>query len=371
VTAPDAAEIAVLQGEIPAEGIVSLLTEIEASCATGALVFEVDGEPWEVVLVAGQIATDQPERADGEDAFERLLELRAGTYWVYQRLPPLPVSSGGATRREGSLAVHVPADLMNYCERAGLSGQLTFEAKGQRAEILYEGGELSTIRLDGVEDLNDVFAWEEGSFRIDAKTLADVASTKLLHESLPAPPRPASEPPLLGIVEVALASILREREERRPGSRTGPLMPSLPLPRAGDTLPPPTHRPRGPRRDATVKVIYLGGAPAARSLTDTSTRHVRDDVTAEMVLPEATRGRVTPEPSLPRENIAAPKGVREGEGSGEIAMAAADATTPDGVLHLNKPEDDFSPGTTFLWILVVLVVAVAMLALLAQLPPLE
>jgi len=41
------------------------------------------------------------------------------------------------------------------------------------------------------------------------------------------------------------------------------------------------------------------------------------------------------------------------------------------VLHLNKPEDDFSPGTTFLWILVVLVVAVAMLALLAQLPPLE
>ncbi|NOY90660.1 MAG: DUF4388 domain-containing protein [Deltaproteobacteria bacterium] len=362
MSAPDTTEVPIAEGEIPSDGIVSLLTELESLRATGALVFEVDGDAWEVSLVAGQIATEQPERDDAEDAVEKLLSLRAGSYRVYQRLPPLLVSSGDASHREGSLAVHVPADLMNYCERAGLSGELIFESSGMRAEILYDGGELSTIRLDGVDDLNDVFAWEDGSFHVDAK--APAATTAEQESDHPEPARVDTEPPLLSVVEVALASIVREREERRPGSRTGPPLPPMPQPMTGDTLPPPKRR---ERRDATVKVIYLGGAPAARAITDTSTRHVRDDVTAEDALPEATRGRAPTKKTRPEQNAASPQAVQ----TQAEAVMTADQTIPDEMLHVHKPEDDFSPGKTLLWVIVVLSISLAVLALLAQLPALE
>jgi len=361
VSAPDTHEVAIAKGEIPSDGIVSLLTELESLRATGALVFEVDGDAWEVSLVAGQIATEQPERDDGEDAVEKLLSLRGGSYRVYQRLPPLLVSSGGASHREGSLAVHVPADLMNYCERAGLSGELIFESRGMRAEILYDGGELSTIRLDGVDDLNDVFAWEDGSFHVHAKAPTVANAPESDH---PEPARVDTEPPLLSVVEVALASIVREREERRPGSRTGPPLPPMPRPMTGDTLPPPKRR---ERRDATVKVIYLGGSPAVRATTDTSTRHVRNDVTAEEVLPEATRGRVRAKKTRPGQNAASPEAVQ----IQAQAVMTADQTIPDEMLHVHKPEDDFSPGKTLLWVVVVLSISLAVLALLAQLPALE
>lgn len=366
---PDTAETPVATGAIPADGVVSLLGELEALRATGVLAFEAEGESWQVALVAGQIATEQPERDDGQDAVEKLLEQREGTYRVYQRLPPLPVSSGGPTHREGSLAVHVPADLMNYCERAGLTGRLLFEFADDRAEVIYEGGELSTIRLDGVEDLNDVFSWEDGTFRIEAQLPSDADTPD---ESADEPEKPKSEPPLLSVVEVALASIVREREERRPGSRTGPLLPPMPAPRDPETLPPPARKTRPSRRDATVRVIYLGGGGRKTAPMDRSTRHVRDDVTGEIILPEATRGKrdaKTPStnPTGPAEE--APKG---GEAMTDADAAAdAAATTPDAMLHVNQPEDDFALGKTAAWTVGVVLLIIVALGVLAHLPALE
>src|SRR5206468_3639081 len=116
---------------------------------------------------------------------EVMLKARSGHYVVHQRLPTLPVSHGDDDHRNGSLQVHVPADLMNYCEQSGVTGTLKLVREGNLAELVYDAGELLAIRLDGKEDadLSSVFAWDEGSF--DIAVGKDVAA--LVPESLRAP----------------------------------------------------------------------------------------------------------------------------------------------------------------------------------------
>jgi hypothetical protein len=120
----------VLSGEIGKKGVLDLLLEIEARRTSGVLKFENGEKKGEVTLVAGQPAEDQKALPDGTDPLEVLLSLRGGKYEVYQRLPVLQVSAGDDVSRTGSLAVHVPADLMNWCERAGLTGTLALRRTG-------------------------------------------------------------------------------------------------------------------------------------------------------------------------------------------------------------------------------------------------
>ncbi len=261
----------VTSGEIPDDGIVSLLSTIEARRTTGVISFEAAGRRGEVGLVAGQIAIDEDAAAE-EDPLELLLALRAGRYSVYQRLPPLPVSSGSDEVRTGSLSVHVPADLMNYCERAGLTGMLHLENGDRIAQASYDCGELNGIRLDGDgdDDLSQIFGWDEGVFRVEAWVSAPLfeegSALPAREDDRPAvvaapPPPPRRDSTgrhFLRVVEVPLASIVKTREERRPADRSGPPLPPLPEARGDARL---SSRPPAPqeRADATVRVIYLGG----------------------------------------------------------------------------------------------------------------
>ncbi len=378
----------VLAGSIPEDGIVGLLTEIEACRTTGVLRFESGDVCGEVRLVLGQISADQPERDDGQDAIELLLELRQGRFEVFQRLPPLPVSRGDEARKEGSLEVHIPADLMNYCERAGLTGVLALvhEEELRRAEILYDRGELTGIRLDGLEELNDVFGWESGAFRIESmaravdfdaeiEELAQAPATEddQQHEASKdergdahdqgeeddefdnAPTlRPEAPPPnahdstgkhFLRVVEVTLAEILREREQRRPATRTSPPLPPMSAPRKHPTLQPAALGDGAPKRkerkDQTVRVVYLGGAQVASPSGSSRTRHVRRGCTEETDLPAATR------PSGSPPNVGAP------------TPPNAPRPAPQGA------------AVTLGWAAVAIAVVLASLGLLAMLPPLE
>lgn len=301
----------VRRGEIKADGIFEDLALIEGLRTTGRLKFRSGDIKGAVALVNGQLAAEQPS----EEHLESLLALKEGEYQLHQELPPLPVSQGDSEERQGSLEVHVAADVMNYCERAGLTGSLRYQQDSASADIRYDAGEMNTIRLCGLEDLHEVFGWEKGTFvvRVEASiseaskpesasdsggsgsiepkpsvdseaptekkpSLGDGSDAKVA-VSIETPRKPAREdeatiemalppifptsdlPPmrhrdtledtgqqLLRIVEMSLAEIESEREERRPATRTSPPLPPLnprdtPLPRK--------------RRDQTVRILVV------------------------------------------------------------------------------------------------------------------
>ena len=362
-----------MTGEITSDGVLSLLQEIEQRRTTGVLEFAGPDIEGAVDLVAGQIAVDQKEMPDGRDPVEVLLELREGSYRVRQCLPPLPVSKGDDLSRTGSLAVHVPADLMRYCEHAGMTGTLTFENEGRRAEVVYDGGELVAIRVEGTteDDLNEVFGWEEGTFEIQALAEAPepVPEDVVVPAADPAEEVEADEPRpkrkhdtgqiFLRSVEVALSSIVDEREKRRSPTRTSPPLPPKPEGRAADSYPGlgsldemPLPRPerKGRRGRTTVRVIYLGVKDEAGG--DEGLRHVRKDITGEVVLAEAT-----PERRARQDEEKGGQGPTETEAGGNGGAPAK--IRPTSLLG------------TFAWVLVVFALMVAALAFLAQLPPME
>lgn len=344
----------VLRGEITRDGMLGIIQEVERLRTTGVLLFESGEVRGEVDLIAGQIAVDQRDMADGRDPVETLLELRSGTYEVYQRLPPLPVSKGDDLTRTGSLAVHVPADLMNYCEHAGMTGALVFENQGRSAEIVYHAGNLVAIRIEGEDeqDLHEVFGWEEGTFQIRAQS----QRPPVLPEAPEAAPPPAAAPKapkvreetgqhFLRSVEVALVQIVEEREKRRSPTRTGPQLPpqrrARPPTLPGiEPVPEPRTKPAKRRREPTVQVIYLS---AQREADERGVRHAGRDVMPEHALPEAQPER--------RGGTAEAPSVEPGE-----RVAEARPHTLAGTLA---------------WVLVVVVLIVGALGLLASLPAIE
>ena len=295
--------------------MLDVLREIEARRITGRLRFSTEGVTGDVAVVAGQIALEQEPMPDGSDPVEVVLKARKGHYVVHQRLPTLPVSRGDDDHRKGSLAVHVPADLMNYCEQSGVTGLLRLTREGNQAELVYEAGELLAIRLDGKEDadLSAVFSWDDGAF--DIRVQKDVAS--YVPDAMPAPPsaedsterepttqfvRPRHEDTgrhFLKVFEVALTDVVSTRERVRPRARTSPPMapaPSIRPPPAMPKIAPP--RPAR-RREQTVRIAYLAGDDeSALAAIDHVTRQARAGGASESPAHIETR-ESTGEQSLP------------------------------------------------------------------------
>jgi hypothetical protein len=348
-----------LSGEIPSDGVLDVLREIEARRITGRIRFVVGQESGEVELVGGQIAMDQDPLPDGSDPVEALLKARSGLYAVHAVLPPLAVSQGDERERRGSLAVHVPADLMTYCEQAGLTGVLQMTNAGRVVEVVYEAGELLGIRLDGREeaDLQEVFAWDQGSFRITAKTEADVRSRLPPAEDAPPaePEDPADREPtvrfarpepdggptrryakvdertgredtaqhFLRVVEMALTDVVSVREKARASVR------SAPPPKARPSVRPPSARTAKPK-DSTVRIVWIGGEPSIEQAVPEPLRARRPEAVAPASppqdppkhassavapVPESARerrsepsrpARVEPEPEALREDVPLP-----------------------------------------------------------------
>lgn len=247
----------VLSGDIPPDGFIDVLREIEDRRITGKIRFIVGDESGEVELVQGQLALDQEPLPDGADPVEALLAARAGLFTVHALLPPLPVSRGDESERRGSLGVHPVTDLMTYCEQAGLTGWLELRNAGRVVEMIYEAGELLGICLDGREEteLDAVFAWEDGSFHV---TMHSVDEVRARLPGSVAPP-PTSE----------------DRGEERPGRLHPPTRSSSPSPRprsVDPALPSSTRAPLDPsEREPTVRferAIHAAPAPKAATSSD-------------------------------------------------------------------------------------------------------
>ena len=202
---------AAFEGTIPAEGVEDLLGGLEEIGTTGVLAFQSTSGSGAIRLVHGQVA-DAVTTADEERALEVLLSLRDGEFAVYPKLPHLPVSRGTDTTRRGSLAVHPPADLMRYCENAGLTGRLLLELRGRLAIGYYDKGELSDVSIDGGTAADFVLAleWTEGTFRVDAvPPPRETLPASLRDKTSQAPPKNPTELPLLQAFEEGLAALGR------------------------------------------------------------------------------------------------------------------------------------------------------------------
>ncbi|MCB9659925.1 MAG: hypothetical protein R3B40_13265 [Polyangiales bacterium] len=272
----------VLEGAIPAGGIVELLSAIEETCTTGTLHYESVREgSGTVTLVRGQFAEDQTPDRKQRDPVEVLLALREGRFFLQQRLPVLPVTNGDHMVKKGSLAVHVPSELMRYCELAGLTGVLQLSRPPEVVDLAYERGELAEVRVGGAGQIEfeEVFGWEDGRFTIEARRVsARVAAPD--SSVYPAQHQPASdtdrgsereartttrdpgeptEATFLRVVEMSLEDLLRERAERTPAARTGPVIPALPAARVSQRPAPKTLGSSSTpvRGESTVRVIYL------------------------------------------------------------------------------------------------------------------
>lgn len=202
---------AAFQGTIPKEGVEEVLGGLEQIGATGVLSFESTSGSGTIRLVHGQIAEggapDEQERA-----LEVLLSLRDGQFAVYPKLPHLPVSRGTDTTRRGSLGVHPPAELMRYCESAGLTGRLLLENRGRLAIAYYDKGELDDVSIDGGTPADFVTAleWTEGTFRVDAVPPPRDTLPPALQAAAPeAPRKDPTQLPLVAAFEEGLLELTR------------------------------------------------------------------------------------------------------------------------------------------------------------------
>jgi hypothetical protein len=300
---------AVFEGTIPAEGVEDLLGGLEELGTTGVLAFQSTSGSGAIRLVHGQVA-DAATTADEERALEVLLSLRDGEFAVYPKLPHLPVSRGTDTTRRGSLAVHPPADLMRYCENAGLTGRLLLELRGRLAIGYYEKGELSDVSIDGgtAADFVTALEWTEGTFRVDAvPPPRETLPPSLRDKTSQAPPKNPTALPLLQAFEEGLADL--GRTDATPVSGLRPRM------EEGDD-------------DATIRIIRRPG----------------DDELAERPEPWDT---LDYSPSFPQESA---------------------TSSP-----VKSKDDGRSIGSlrTLGWVGAVFVVVAGCLWLLASLPPLE
>ena len=291
---------------------------------------------------------------------------------------------------------------MNYCEQAGLTGVLELSHEGRRAEATYDAGELTTIEVDGSEmaDLQEVFAWEQGRFRIRF----DPSVTEK-HAAVPDEEDFETEEPssysqkgestsqFLTVVEMALKDVMKESEKARSPTRTSPPLPPPPKarPRPKSVPPPPKRK----RADHTVRLIYLTG-DAADAAPNVSTRHAQKGG-AEIAHIEARPERRAPhEESDPMAKKRKKKRPSKKKAAAKVdepdvaeaptkkakpapKKAAATRTKPEP-----KPEAAAKGGSAakapagpldgplgaVVWALAFMVLGLVLLAVLAQLPPL-
>jgi len=396
---PMGASSTVVRGTLAQTGPIAVLHDLEGRRLTGSLRFRDGDLEGSIYLFGGEIAVEQSPRDDGQDPVDLFLALGSGEWSVEAELPPLAVSRGSGSERSGSLAVHVPVDLMSYCEHAGLTGVLELTHEGRRAEAIYDAGELLAIELDGRDatDLHEVFSWEQGRFRIAIDAAAPVrfrASSAAIDPPTeagwsPAPPNKREDTrQFLRVVEMALSDVIDRSEKARSPTRTSPPMPPPPRRRPRTASIPPAP-PRRRRDEPTVQLIYLTGDSVGAAPDDASTRHVHVGTgeVKERVFTEAQperrassegksmgskrakqrksagtkamRGKTVP--TAKRERVdAAPKPAAD---SGSTSTKEEPANPPV------SPWKSLLGGTA--WALGAVVLGLVILAVLAALPPVE
>lgn len=375
------------RGEIRDGDVMAVLAAVEATRVSGTLHF--DGlTSGKLALVRGQVAAEQENRPDGLDPVELFLAEEMAVVRVLQELPMLPVTRGDASRREGSLEIHVPADVMNYCERAGLTGSLKFTSEtGRSATVSYQAGELTGIRLEGVGDLRKVFGWEHGTFVVEAHNDLMALAREGLEgnedDGETSSRRPGRTTDLLFRTEErTVADIIRDREARRPVSRTSP--PQSEPSRPSERIKLPITETVEPDPDETIKIVYIELPDRSTSKTAKSNENRGQKVSTGKVVEDRKSDGVEERGSSTMQVMAKEKAEMSDSTSSELEDGDVDVDSTE--LMSNKSdheatvlehETESSQATeqskipSFVWVLVVLFLVLIALVFLSVLPELD
>ncbi len=313
-----------------------MLEKLEELASTGVIRYS-QGE------LSGEVIVERGSLVDNEAALE-LLALRGGEYTIQQRLPSIPVSRGTDHERSGSLAVHPPTDVMEYCEHVGLTGVVCFARDALNAEVVYASGDLAGIQLNGVDDLHEIFSWEHGMFRVETRDELPEYVT-LLDDPSDDFPMYDDSGMYQRLEELAVDDILRERKERRPDTGAFTIR---------DALGESPSRPR--RKDATVPVIYLGDPPASDKQTrklGRAARPANSDSTEKLT--SAQRNAV------------------RSRGAARGATRSEEAVSPSSIKESAVENEEIKPSfpASLTWVGLTMLLIVAALAFLAALPPIS
>ncbi len=157
---------------------------------TGKIEIRTAHGPGEIELRAGII--DQARLAGHTDdiALDRLRQMTDGSYVVVQRLPDLGGDLGTAAEFHGDIESLSLVAVMRHCEQNALTCTITIINQFDRAELIYEAGEIARVTYNGVTDderIVDIVRFDDARFRVSAPPLD-------LHHGKPVMRRAPTEP---------------------------------------------------------------------------------------------------------------------------------------------------------------------------------
>lgn len=134
---------------------------------TGVLEAHDGPNRFELILRGGEIESTEAARVS-DDPLSSFLSLEKGRYRLRQQLL-LPSGELSDIRlATGKLEDHSTIELVQSCESGGLHGTLRIKCGGRLVEVLFDGGILTTITLDGHQDVDvqDMWEWTTGEWAI-------------------------------------------------------------------------------------------------------------------------------------------------------------------------------------------------------------
>ncbi|MBI2891915.1 MAG: DUF4388 domain-containing protein [Deltaproteobacteria bacterium] len=341
-----------VHGELAERGPIDLLKLCEEKRFTGLIEIAAGKLGGSLQLRGGEIETIALEGA-AADPLDAFLALTAGRYTLRQQMPNLDGGLSNDPIVRGFIADHGPADVLRFCEAAGLSGEVRLSSGKRRVEVLYESGQMTTIKVDGKTDadLEEAWAWTSGEFEVTARPLFEATREE---------PVADETGQFLRVVQVALAKVIDRAQKVRELTDTQ----QRPIPLVTRKKPPPP-----PRADQTVQVYFLEDIVPETSLAEpaaSTTRHARKDVTAELVgEPRPAPATVELADTAPSMEAAATSGV----GMADTApwAQAVHAKSPSMATSQDTPPGRASQTPVWVWIALGASIGGVVVALLAQL----
>lgn len=261
-----------VSGTLSEKSPSDLIILFEKKKITGVLEAHDGPSRFELVLRGGEVI-DAVTTVESDDPLESFLNLEKGRYRLRQQLLLPDGDLSDQKVAVGSLEDHGPISLVQSCELGGLHGTLRIKSGGRIVEVLFDAGVLTTITLDGHQDIDerDVWTWTKGEWAILALPALE-----------PAPDPCDSGMEFLQDFEVAAVNFISDAQQDA-DDRWG-LEDSRELLVAEEAKGGSSKEVRPKRPDErTVRVVYYDTATQADDPTPLPSRYSDADVTSTFV----------------------------------------------------------------------------------------
>jgi len=163
-----------VHGSLGETSVDHLLDLCRARLLTGKIEIRSDQGAGEIELRAGMIDAARLAGHADDVALERMRATDEGAYVVVQRLPDLGGSLGTAAEFHGDIEDLSLVAVMRHCEQNALTCTITVVDGFDRAELVYQAGEILCVTFNGVPDeerIVDIVRFDNAKFRVSAPPL--------------------------------------------------------------------------------------------------------------------------------------------------------------------------------------------------------